>query len=51
MLVADNSVFDFATCPVYFLDVQVQDNGLGNLTSQAVITTVSLTDINQAPKR
>jgi len=46
--IADNSVLDFYTNPAYYLDVQVQDDGQGNLENQAIIT-VSPSDLNQVP--
>ena len=48
LFVADSTVLDFATNPVYFLDIEVQDNGVGNLTDNATVT-VSLSDVNQVP--
>jgi len=46
--IADNSALDFNTNPVYYLIVQVQDDGQGNLENQAVIS-VSPLDVNQVP--
>ncbi|MEZ5082513.1 MAG: cadherin repeat domain-containing protein [Bacteroidales bacterium] len=46
--VVDNSVLDFISNPTYFLDVQVQDDGEGELTDQAVIA-VSGDNVNLAP--
>ncbi|MBL7104904.1 MAG: cadherin domain-containing protein [Bacteroidales bacterium] len=48
LTVANSSVLDYETNPVFNLTVQVQDNGLGNLTDQATIT-VNLTDVNEIP--
>ena len=49
LTVADSTVLDFTVNPVYFLNIEVQDNGPGNLTDDATIT-VSLTDVNQVPE-
>ena len=46
--IADNTALDFVANPVYYLDVQVQDDGDGNLENQAVIT-VSPSGVNQVP--
>ena len=49
LTVADSTVLDFTVNPVYYLNVEVQDNGAGNLTDNATVT-VSLTDVNQVPE-
>ncbi len=46
--VANGSTLNFEVMPVFYLVVQVQDNGPGNLTNQADIT-VDLLDVNDAP--
>ena len=47
--VANSAALNFEVTPVFDLIVQVQDNGVGNLTNQADIT-VSLLDMNDAPE-
>ncbi len=49
LTVADSTVLDFTTYPVYYLNVEVQDDGAGNLTDNATVT-VSLSDVNQVPE-
>ncbi|MBK7172697.1 MAG: cadherin domain-containing protein [Bacteroidales bacterium] len=46
--VANSSVLDFESTPVYSLIVKVEDNGTVALSNQATIT-ISLTDANEAP--
>ncbi len=48
LTVANSTALNFEITPSFSLAIQVQDNGVGNLSSQATIT-VSLTDINEAP--
>ena len=48
LAVADNSVLNFNANPTYFLDVEVQDNGVGQLSDQAVIS-VTADNVNLAP--
>jgi hypothetical protein len=45
LTVNDSSVLNFETNPFFWLTIRVQDNGPGNLFSQALIT-VGLMDIN-----
>jgi hypothetical protein len=46
--VANNTLLDFETNPVFNLTVQVADNGIPVMTDQAVIT-INLLDVNEAP--
>ena len=48
LTVANSSALNFEITPSFALIVKVQDNGPGNLGSQANIT-ISLVDINEAP--
>ncbi len=48
LMVDNSSAIDFETNPLYSLVVEVEDNGPGNLTSQAVIT-INLNDLNEDP--
>ncbi|NOX45940.1 MAG: T9SS type A sorting domain-containing protein [Chlorobi bacterium] len=48
MTVADASVLDFEINAVFDLVVEVEDNGTGNLTDQAMVT-VHVNDVNEAP--
>ena len=45
LIVNDSSALNFEVTPIFWLIVKVQDNGVGNLYSQAIIM-VSLMDIN-----
>ena len=44
----NSSALDFESTPVFNLNIQVMDNGQGNLTDQATVT-VNLFDINEDP--
>ena len=46
--VATSAALNFEITPLFSLVVKVQDNGIGNLASQAVIT-ISLLDVNEPP--
>jgi hypothetical protein len=46
--VANNTLLDFETNPVFTLSVQVADNGIPVMTDQAFIT-INLMDVNEAP--
>ena len=46
--VANSNALDFENTPSFALIIKVHDNGVGNLSSQAIIT-ISLTDINEVP--
>jgi hypothetical protein len=46
--VANNTLLDFESNPVFNLTVQVADNGIPVMTDQAVIT-INLLDVNEAP--
>jgi hypothetical protein len=48
MTVADNSHLDYETTSSYNLTVEVQDDGVGNLTNTANIT-ININDINEPP--
>ncbi len=49
MLTVQNSTeLNYESNPVFTLTVQVEDNGLGNLTDQATIT-INLNDVNEPP--
>ncbi len=48
LTVANSSAINFETHPVFSLVVQVQDNGVGYLSSQAIMT-VSVININEVP--
>ena len=48
LTVSNSAALNFETTPTFALVVKVQDNGTGNLNSQAIVT-VSLTDVNEAP--
>jgi len=48
LTVANEAALNFEITPTFALVIKVQDNGTGNLSSQATIT-VSLTDVNEAP--
>jgi hypothetical protein len=48
LTVANSSVLNFETTPIFSLVVKVQDNGTGSLSSQATIT-ISLLNINEVP--
>ncbi|MGV1015528.1 MAG: cadherin repeat domain-containing protein, partial [Methyloceanibacter sp.] len=48
LTVANSTAINFEVTPTYALVVKVQDNGTGNLSSQATVS-VSLTDVNEAP--
>src|SRR5665811_738937 len=48
LTVANTTELNFENTPSFALVIKVQDNGIGNLSSQAIIT-VSLTDINESP--
>ncbi|RLC22082.1 MAG: hypothetical protein DRI57_00710 [Deltaproteobacteria bacterium] len=47
--VAQGTDLDYEKTPEYTLDVQVQDDGEGNLTNQATMT-ITLTDVNDPPE-
>ncbi|MCD4732364.1 MAG: cadherin domain-containing protein, partial [Bacteroidales bacterium] len=49
LTVNNSEALDYETNPEFNLMVQVQDNGPGNLTSQATITA-NIMDINEAPE-
>ena len=49
LTVADASMIDFESNPVFSLTVEVSDNGAGNLSDQAVIT-VTVNDVNEIPQ-
>ncbi|NVO19613.1 MAG: T9SS type A sorting domain-containing protein [Bacteroidetes bacterium] len=48
LTVANTSVLNFEVNPIFSLIVNAQDNGTGNLSSQATIS-VMLTDVNETP--
>jgi hypothetical protein len=48
LTVAAAAALNFEVTPAFALVIKVQDNGTGNLSSQATIT-ISLTDVNEAP--
>jgi parallel beta-helix repeat protein len=48
LTVANSAVLNFETTPSFSLIIKVQDNGTGNLSSQATIT-ISITDVNEVP--
>ena len=48
LTVANSSALNFESTPVFSLVIKVQDNGTGNLSSQATVT-VTLLDLNEAP--
>jgi len=49
LTVANYSAIAAQTATTYSLTVRVQDNGTGNLNSQATITVSVITSVNQAP--
>jgi len=48
LMVDNTSAINFEANPIFNLTVEVEDNGPGNLTDQAVVT-VTLIDINEPP--
>jgi hypothetical protein len=48
LTVSNSATLNFEITPTFALVVKVQDNGTGNLNSQAIVT-VSLTDVNEVP--
>ena len=48
LTIENNSAINYEITPVYYLTIQVQDNGLGLLTNQAIIT-VNILDVNEPP--
>jgi DNA primase len=46
--IANSAALNFEVAPTFALIIKVQDNGTGNLSSQATVT-VSLTDVNEVP--
>ncbi|NVO20116.1 MAG: T9SS type A sorting domain-containing protein, partial [Bacteroidetes bacterium] len=48
LTVSNSSQLDFESHPVFHLEIEVQDNGTGNLSNQAVIQ-VNLLDVNEYP--
>lgn len=49
LTINNNEILNFEENPVFYLTVNVQDNGPGNLIAQATIT-VYLMDVNEAPE-
>ncbi len=49
LIISNSSVVNFSINPVFNLTVEVTDNGVGNLSSQAAVT-VTVIDINQPPQ-
>jgi len=48
LTVQNNSALNYEMNPVFNLTIEVEDNGQGNLTDQAIIT-INLNDINEPP--
>lgn len=48
LTVQNSTELNYESNPVFTLTVQVEDNGLGNLTDQATIT-INLNDVNEPP--
>ena len=48
LIVANSNAIDEEANPVFYLSVEAQDNGTGNLTDVATIT-VTVTDVNEVP--
>ncbi|NVO19612.1 MAG: hypothetical protein HXX13_07920, partial [Bacteroidetes bacterium] len=48
LTVANSTILNFETNPVFTLVIYVQDNGPGTITSQAIIS-VNLTNVNESP--
>ena len=49
LVVSNSSAINSAVNPVFYLTVEVTDNGAGNLSTEATIT-VNVTDVNQPPQ-
>ncbi|MCF8379125.1 MAG: cadherin domain-containing protein, partial [Bacteroidales bacterium] len=48
VMINNESAINYESNPVFMLTVKVTDNGVGNLSDQAVVT-IALIDINEAP--
>lgn len=49
LIINNSSIINYESTPEFGLTVQIQDNGPGQLTSEAIITII-LIDINEAPE-